>query len=70
MATPIKSLDLSDNEPIEGIVPGQPPTTYYLPKIEFELKLSFELERRPRSGMGPRAAGEKLLVAGNPSGSI
>ncbi|MGB1108709.1 MAG: hypothetical protein ACPG4N_00040 [Gammaproteobacteria bacterium] len=31
-------------------VPGQAPTTYFIPKLDFELKLSFELDRSSTNG--------------------
>lgn len=44
-------------------VPGQPPTTYFIPKLEFELKLAFELDRTStRSGSAAGKSGIKNLL--------
>ena len=43
--------------------PGQPSTTYYLPKVEFELKLAFEMVRQSGPGTALRPGGEFMLKA-------
>jgi len=43
--------------------PGQPSTTYYLPKVEFELKLAFEMARQLRPETSLRPGTEHALLA-------